>query len=127
MLWDKNYQMNSEKPSIALEVFKKYNPKDAIKFAHLIQHALYYDGKSLNDINTYLTLIVNFGIDQEAFRQNMDSEEFKVKTYQEFKKSSILGVTGFPCVIMFKGSDTLTLSQGYTDSKMLTNLLQKHK
>jgi len=126
-LWDPNYRMSSVKPSIALEVFKSFNPSKSVDFAHDIQHAFYFDGKSLESDETYLELIKRYEIDANLFLAGLENEEFKRKTFEEFKKSATLGVNGFPTVVFIRWDKSVVLSRGYTTKSELAKLLTKYK
>lgn len=123
-LWDSSYIMNSENPSLVLTVFKSFKPENAIDFAHDIQSAFYFEGKSLNDNATYLQLIKPYQIDEEDFRRNLELPEFKNKMKEEFKYSASLGVSGFPTVVLITTKDTTVLSRGYTDFNELNRVLE---
>ncbi len=92
--------LNSEKPCIALTAFKSYLPKRAVEFAHVLQGALYKDGKDLNQDTTYPDLVTPFGINPIEFVEKLNSSDFKRKTNEEFKIVSELGVSGFPTVLL---------------------------
>ena len=126
-LWDADYRMSSVKPSIALEVFKSIIPAKAVDFAHDIQHAFYFDGKSLESNQTYLELIKKYEIDPNLFLSGLDNEEFRQKTFEEFKKSATLGVNGFPTVIFIRWDKSVVLSRGYINKIELAKQLIKYK
>lgn len=111
--------LNSEKPCIALTVFKSYLPGRAVEFAHVLQEALYQDGKDLTQDAIYPELVAPFGIDPLAFVEKLNNTDFKRKTYEEFKIVSEIGVTGFPTVLLLTEKQNYLLSRGYTDFEPL--------
>jgi len=92
--------MDSEKPSIALSVFKSYQPEKAIQFAHDLQQCIHYDGKEPNDDDLYRYLAVNFGIDPDQFMHKMHLEDFKHAAYYDFALAKQLQVSGYPAVFI---------------------------
>jgi putative protein-disulfide isomerase len=124
-LWDSTYRMSSLPPSIALEVFKNMSHNNSIDFAHDVQHAFYFEGKSLNDIQTYLELIKPYSLDPVEFQKMFESEQFKQQTIENFKKSSKLGVNGFPTVIYIHANEKKVLTRGFTSVSDLDKILTK--
>ena len=56
VLQEGNLYFSSEKPAIALSVFKTIYPKKAILFAHDLQSAIYHDGLDLSIDESYIVL-----------------------------------------------------------------------
>ena len=110
-----DWVMNSEKPAIALCIFKEYYPERQLEFASDLQYALNYEGRDLDDNEAYLHLLEKYSIQPEPFYEKLQSEEYKEQAYYEFALCRQLQVTGFPAVLM-QLSDTKfhLLSRGYT-------------
>ncbi|HVI47712.1 MAG TPA: DsbA family protein [Chitinophaga sp.] len=106
--------MDSEKPSVALTVFKYYQPENAISFAHSMQVALNYDGKSLNNDDTYRKLIRPYNIPEDEFISRMHDEHYRYETQQEFQLIQNWGITGFPAAILDTGGQLYLCARGFT-------------
>jgi putative protein-disulfide isomerase len=120
-----DWRMNSEKPSIALCVFKEYYPEKQLEFASDLQYALKYEGRDLDDDEAYRHLLEKYGIHPEAFYTKLHSDEFKEQAYYEFDLCKQLQVTGFPCVFLQKeDSKFYMLARGFTDYETLNSRLQ---
>ena len=120
-LWHVNHPelsdwiMNSEKPAIALCIFKEYYPERQLEFASDLQYALNYEGRDLDDNEAYLHLLEKYSIQPEPFYQKLQSEEYKETAFYEFALCRQLQVTGFPAVLMqLSDSKFHLLSRGYT-------------
>lgn len=112
--------LDSEKPAIALSVFKSYLPDLAIPFVHDLQIAIYFDGKDPNDFELYRYLAVNFGIDPDEFEAAMQEEDFKEKAHYDFALARQLHVQGYPAVLVQTGESKFYLvAKGYTDFETL--------
>ncbi len=106
----------SEKPAIALCVFKDYHHDLAIPFACDLQHALHYEGRDLCDDEAYRHLLEKYAIPDLEFYAKLHSPEYKEKAYYEFALVKQLKVTGFPTVFLqISESKFYLLSRGYTD------------
>lgn len=95
-----DWVMNSEKPAIALCIFKDYYPLQQLDFASDLQVALNYEGRDLDDDEAYRHLLEKYGIHPEAFYTKLHSETYKEQAYYEFALCKQLQVTAFPAVLL---------------------------
>ncbi len=107
---------NSEKPAIALCIFKELYPDQQVEFAADLQYALHFEGRDLCDNEAYRHLLEKYSIDPVEFYEKLSSEEYKEKAYYEFQLCKQLQVTGYPCVLM-QVSETkfFMVARGYTE------------
>ncbi len=117
---DTDWYPNSEKPSIAMCIFKEFYPERAVEFATDLQYALHVEGRDLTDNETYRHLLEKYSIQPEIFYDKLQSEEYKEMAYYEFSLMKQLQVTGYPCVFI-QTSDTKfnMVARGYTDYETL--------
>lgn len=120
-----DWVMNSEKPAIALCIFKEYYPERQLEFASDLQYALNYEGRDLDDNEAYLHLLDKYSIQPEAFFEKLQSEEFKEQAFYEFALCRQLQVSGFPAVLL-QLSDTKfhLLARGYTSYEDMEERIQ---
>ncbi len=110
-----DWVMNSEKPAIALCIFKEYYPAKQLEFASDLQYALNYEGRDLDDDEAYRHLLEKYGIHPEAFYTKLKSEAYKEMAYYEFALCKQLQVDGFPAVLMQTGESKFhLLAKGFT-------------
>ena len=81
---DSDWYPHSEKPAIALCIFKEFYPDRSIEFAADLQYALHYEGRDLTDDEAYRHLLEKYSIHPEIFYERLKSEEYKEKAYYEF-------------------------------------------
>jgi putative protein-disulfide isomerase len=113
---ESDWYPSSEKPAIALCVFKDYHHDLAIPFAADLQYALHYEGRDLCDDEAYRHLLEKYAIPEKEFYSKLHSEEYKEKAYAEFALVKQLQVTGFPAVFLqVNDSKFYLLARGYTD------------
>jgi putative protein-disulfide isomerase len=107
--------LDSERPAIALSVFKSYHPDKGISFAHDLQNCINFDGKAPNDDDMYRFLAVNFGIDPDEFLHKMHEEEFKQKAYYDFALAKQLQVSGYPAAFIQSADNHFyMIAKGFT-------------
>ena len=111
---------NSEKPAIALCVFKDYYPEQQVSFAADIQYALHFEGRDLTDNEAYRLLLDKYNIPAEEFYEKLPDEEYKEQAHYEFSLCRQLKVTGFPAAfIQLTETKFYKIAEGYTDYETL--------
>jgi len=123
---------HSEKPAIALCVFKEYLPDQQVSFAADLQNALHFEGRDLTDNEAYRLLLDKYNIPAEEFLEKLADEAYKEQAYYEFALCKQLNVTGFPAVfIQLSDTKFYMIAEGYTDfetlNKRIENILKENK
>jgi putative protein-disulfide isomerase len=123
---ESDWYPSSEKPAIAMCVFREYHPDLCVPFSAELQYALHYEGRDLTDDEAYRHLLEKYEIPETEFYQKLRDPAYKAKAYEEFALVQQLRVTGFPTVFL-QVSDRkfYLLSQGYADYSTLKNILDK--
>jgi putative protein-disulfide isomerase len=123
---DSDWYPNSEKPAIAMCIFKEFYPERSVEFAADLQYALHYEGRDLTDDEAYLHLLEKYSIQPEIFYEKLGSEEYKEMAYYEFSLMKQLQVTGYPCVFIQTGDLKFNMvARGYTDYETLKERIDK--
>jgi putative protein-disulfide isomerase len=117
---------NSEKPAIALCVFKEYFSDLQVSFASDMQYALHFEGRDLTDNESYRLLLEKYNIPAEEFYEKLDEEEYREQAYYEFALCKQLNVTGFPAVFLqLSETKFYQVGQGYTPFESLDERIKK--
>ena len=117
---DSDWFPNSEKPAIAMTIFKEFYPERAIEFAYDLQYGLNFEGRDLTDSEAYQHLLEKYSIHPEVFYERLNSDEYKEKAYYEFSLVKQLKVTGYPCVFIQTSELKFNMvARGFTDYKTL--------
>ena len=115
---------NSEKPAIALCVFKEMHEDRQVEFAADLQYALHFEGRDLTDDEAYRHLLEKYKIDAKDFYGKLRSEEYKEKARYEFALVKQLKITGFPCLLLqISESKFYLIARGYTDYDSVMNTI----
>jgi putative protein-disulfide isomerase len=127
---DSDWFPNSEKPAIAMCIFKALYPEQQVAFASDLQYALNYEGRDLCDNEAYRHLLEKYDIDPDQFFEDLKSEAYKEKAYYEFSLCKQLQVTGFPAVLLqLSETKFYLLARGFTDyttmQERFTNVLKE--
>jgi putative protein-disulfide isomerase len=123
---ESDWYPSSEKPAIALCVFKDFFPELAVPFAADLQYALHEEGRDLTDDEAYRHLLEKYGIPAEDFYEKLHSPVFKAKAYEEFALVKELGITGFPTLLLqVSESRAYLLNRGYADYDTLRAAIER--
>lgn len=107
---------NSEKPAIALCIFKEYYPDQQVSFAADMQYALHYEGRDLTDNEAYRLLLEKYNLPEEDFFEKLKDESYKDMAHHEFALCRQLQVTAYPALLLqLSESKFYLLARGYTD------------
>ncbi len=113
---ESDWYPNSEKPAIAMCIFKEYYPERSAEFASDLQYALHFEGRDLTDNEAYKHLLEKYSIQEEAFYTKLSSNEYKEMAYYEFSLVKQLKVDGYPTVFIQTNDATFHMvGKGYTD------------
>jgi putative protein-disulfide isomerase len=111
---------NSEKPAIALCIFKEYHPDKQVAFAADLQYALQFEGRDLDDNEAYRHLLEKYAIPADEFYTLLKDPAFKGKAYDEFNICKQLQVKGYPQLLLqVNESKFMLLASGYTKYEVL--------
>ncbi len=122
---DTDWHPHSEKPAIALCIFKEFYPSRCVEFAADLQYALFFEGRDLTDDEAYRHLLEKYSIRSEVFYERLKSEHYKEEAHYEFALVKQLQVSGFPAVFLQTGPLKFhLLASGYTDYSTLKERLQ---
>jgi putative protein-disulfide isomerase len=117
---------SSQKPAIALCVFKDYYPDKQVSFAADLQFALHFEGRDRTDDEAYRLLLDKYNIPADEFFEKVTDEEYKEQAYDEFAFCKQLNVTGFPAIfIQLTESKYYLIAEGYTDFEILKERIEK--
>ncbi|MFN3404654.1 MAG: DsbA family protein [Cytophagaceae bacterium] len=112
-------------PSVALSVFKAYQPDKSVLFASEIQKAIYFDGIEPENKQSYGKYAEKFGIPPAEFVAALSDRTFLKTASEEFKLSSKLGVKGFPTVFILKDGKYYQLTNGFVGFEQFDKAIQK--
>lgn len=125
MLEKGDYIVDSEPPSIAFTSLRALAPNQEVDIAHDMQKALYLEGKSFNEAETYLELADKYNIKREEFQAVYEAPEAKARAYSEFQMVQQLGINGYPTVVVIIGEQGYLVARGYQPYEQISATLKK--
>lgn len=123
---ESDWYPSSEKPAIAMCVFRDYYPERCVPFSAELQYALHFEGRDLTDDEAYRHLVEKYGIPEKEWYDKLHDPAYKTRAYEEFELVRQLRVTGFPTVFLQVGESKLhLLCRGYSDYPALRATLDE--
>ena len=124
LIANSSYTLSSLEPSAAVVLLKKMKPNQAFEIAKEIQKILFIEGKTLDDITSYIEVLNHFEIDQTAFENEWLSESNLRETYQEFQKAQSL-TRSYPTLILQEEDQMSLLASGYFEVNKMKKALSQ--
>ena len=94
---------DTEPASRAVVAVRNMEPDLVFEFLKKVQEAFYAMNRDVTDPDVLAAIAEESGLNREAFRVEIDTEETIKETWMDFETSRRLGVTGFPTLLA--GSD----------------------
>jgi len=121
-----DWVMNSEKPAIALCIFKEYYPEQQLNFASDLQYALNYEGRDLDDDEAYRHLVEKYNLPAEEFYSKLKAADYKEKAYYEFALCKQLSVDSFPqLLVQLNETKFFLVAKGFTAYEDVKDRIEK--
>ena len=116
---------HSEKPAIAMAVFRSIHPHRQLEWAADLQFSLFGEGRDLTDDEAYRHLLEKYARPEEPFYEKLHDPYFRQLAYEDFATCKKLQVSGYPCVLLQHSEVSFSLlARGYTDAETLQGRLE---
>lgn len=123
---DSTYSFSSLEPSAAIQLVKETSTDKTFLFAKKVQHALFAEGKRLDEKETYIEILKTMALDTTAFNSLWMNADNISKTKKEFIEASNL-TGGFPTLVLTKDGQPEALASGYFTKEIMIQKLHQLK
>ncbi len=107
----------------AVVLVQKLKKEVAFSYLKKIQEAFFIEGKDTNNLETYIEIAKNLGIDGEEFGREFISDDLIKETFKYFDRAASMEVGGFPSVILSVDDKSRIISRGYAGFEELDKIL----
>ena len=108
-----SYLYDSMPSCKAQNIVNKLAPELALNFAGKLQHALFVDGKNLNQKETFIELLKDSDISPDAFSELYENNEITTKTTELFDWCRRVDAAAFPTLLLEINGEIGVMSKGY--------------
>ena len=109
------FNYDTEPPCRAVVTARTIDPAVESRFFELTQHRFYVLGEDPNELTFYQPICEAVGLDFTEFARLFSSQEMIAATMQDFRLNRSWGVTGYPTVVVRKGSELVAIARGYAE------------
>ena len=110
-------------PDTAVVAMRSMAPDETLRFLSVVQRAFYADAIDVTDPDVYRDLVAGFPVDPDTFVAGIRSPELQALAEQDFREAQLMGVTGFPTLLLREGAGTIPLSLGYAPFEQVADRL----
>ncbi len=122
--WE-NFKYDTEPACRAVVVAREMKEEISFEFFEAVQKSFYASNNNPLEVETYMDIAAEFGLDRRAFWEKFSSDEMKKKTNQDFQISRQLKVKGFPSTLMYINGEWYMISRGYRKYEELRGIVEK--
>ncbi len=119
------FVMDSEMAAIGFSALRSFAPERAVYLASAMQHAFYYEGKSLSDPETYREIAIAHNLNPELVIERMKEQDTITDAYSGFTKVNELNVHSYPTLLLKKGDEYISLGGGAMTAEKLEARLKE--
>ena len=122
ILESNDFIYDTEPPARAVYCVRKINPMLEFDFFKAVQKVFYAESKNTNQIETYQPICEELFIEWATFEELFNAVDSKEKTEEDFDAARMLGVTGFPTLLLKINQKHRVITRGYNTYQ---NMVQK--
>lgn len=123
ILKDPDFIYDTEPASRAVVVARIMKPEIELEFFKAVQMAFYRDNQDTNNVNTYLELATDFGLDVATYEAHFNSTAVKEQTKADFQLSQQMGIKGFPSIVLKKDGKFTLVANGYQKAAQISAVI----
>lgn len=112
LLEEGTFTMDSEAAAKGFSALHYFAPECAYEIASSMQHAFYYEGKSLSDPATYREIASAHHLDPKAVLARFEDKVSTEEAHASFAKVRQLGIQSYPTLLLQKGDELFELGGG---------------
>ncbi|USK84504.1 DsbA family protein [Peribacillus asahii] len=124
LLEEGTFVMDSEAAAKGFSALRYFAPERAYYLASSMQHAFYYEGKSLSDPATYREIAIANNLEPEAVLARYDDIVSTEEAHADFAKVQQLGVQSYPTLLLQKGDEFIALGGGVMTAEKIEARLE---
>ncbi|GAB1308406.1 hypothetical protein KH5_10890 [Urechidicola sp. KH5] len=122
---DSSYTFSSLPASAVIVLIKQLVPEKGMLFAKEVQKAQFAQGKRLDSLETYESILKALEIEVSVFKENWMSENNLKATEIEFLKAREFA-QGFPTLLIKQNDSLQVLTSGYFDYESVEHYLKNN-
>ncbi len=124
LLEEGSFVMDSEAAAKGFAALRHFAPERAYDLAAAMQHAFYFEGKSLSSPETYREIAIAHNLDPEKVLARFGDEVTTGEAYEDFARVKQLGVDSYPTLLLQKDGEIIRLAGGAMTAEKIEDRLK---
>jgi putative protein-disulfide isomerase len=120
-----DFRYDTHPAARAVVIFRAMKPGAEFDFYKRIQRAFYAENTDVTQPEQLAALAAPFGVDRGLFLEHMKAPESDLGARSDYAEARMLGVQGFPAVVLRDGDKAGLLTYGYQPFDKLEPVLEK--
>jgi len=109
----------------AVVVARNMDKLKSFAFFKAVQHAFYVKNKDMSDLETYLEIAGELGLDSGDFAERFEAEDTRYETRSDFQLAAEMGISGFPSIILRHKDQLYLAANGYRSAEDLLAVIER--
>lgn len=122
---DSDLPYDTEPASRATVVVRDLDPSKEYAFFKGVQKTFYFENKNPLIPASFHDLLNTLGIDIDSFEEKFNSEEYKEKVKQDFRRANDLNARSFPTLLLEINGERYAIAIGYADASAMSAKIDK--
>ncbi|MFL2546378.1 MAG: DsbA family protein [Candidatus Rariloculaceae bacterium] len=107
----------------AVLAVRHFDPTREYAMIENIQSAYYREARNPSDVDTLVALAIDLGIDADAYRALLLSEDCEQLLQESFQTRRDLGVRAFPTLVLASGGSQIVIPYDFSDPQVVLDAL----
>lgn len=112
LIADGSFVMDSEAAARGVAALREVAPGRAAELVVALQHAIYADGLSLSEADTYARVAEAAGLEPGAVLAALESPALDSAAANDFRRAASFGVDSYPTLLAVDGEQVVVLARG---------------
>jgi putative protein-disulfide isomerase len=118
-----DFVYDTEPACRAVVAVRRLAPDRVFDYNEGLQDAFYHRSLDPTTLDTFVTVAREHGLDVDAFQETFDSEDARRETREDFDRARMMGVHGFPSLVIRDDGTTQTVTRGWLPPEALADQL----
>jgi len=116
---------DTEPAARAAIIVRSLSPDNELAFIKDIQIAFFVNGLDTNKLETFLSIVSQYGIDEGEFEKSYSSKQSKDETQNDFVRCASWGISAFPSLLLKTNGKINMISAGSCSLDHIINIVDQ--
>ncbi len=119
------FNYDTEPPARAVRIVRDLVPEKEFDFYEAVQRRFFVDNEDPGEAQFYQPICTELGVSYADFSNHFPSDTYKKLVREDFYKSQMLGIRGFPTVVLQTEKGMSLVAQGYATQEVMQGRIEE--